>query len=241
MHHDTGDGSTAWLRASTDVYEAVKDRYTALWQQIATEFASCGPQLVFESFNEMLDNQGQWNGSSDDAYEAINLYNAAFVATVRATGGNNLHRNLILNTYSASPQAKGLRALRLPEDAIPGHLLAEVHSYSPYRFAFDNDNPQNTFDAACEQEVRGQIETINTCLVSQGIPCVLGEYGCTGNRTEAERAKQAACYVSAAAQYDIPCFYWMTLSDGEDRSVPKWSTPVLKDAILKAWQENKKQ
>ena len=241
VHHDTGDGSTAWLRASTDVYEAVKDRYTALWQQIATEFASCGQQLVFESFNEMLDNQGQWNGSSDDAYEAINLYNAAFVATVRATGGNNLHRNLILNTYSASPQAKGLRALRLPEDAIPGHLLAEVHSYSPYRFAFDNDNPQNTFDAACEQEVRGQIETINTCLVSQGIPCVLGEYGCTGNRTEAERAKQAACYVSAAAQYDIPCFYWMTLSDGEDRSVPKWSTPVLKDAILKAWQENKKQ
>ena len=52
-------------------------------------------------------------------------------------------------------------------------------------------------------------------------------------------AKQAACYVSAAAKYDIPCFYWMVLSEGADRSVPKWSKATLKDAILKAYNDNK--
>ena len=234
VHHDTGDASTAWLRADKGVYNEVSERYTELWKQIATEFEPYGQKLVFEAFNEMLDTKGSWNTSSANAYEAINMYNANFVATVRATGGNNVRRNLILGTYSASPLPDGLSAFRLPEDSVPDHLLAEVHSYSPYRFAFDNDNPQTVFDASCEKEVQGLVENMNTYLVGRGIPCVLGEYGCTASRTEEEMAKQAACYVSAAAKYNIPCFYWMVLSEGADRSVPKWSTPLLKDAILNA-------
>lgn len=239
VHHDTGDASTAWLRADPAVYESVRERYCALWTRIATEFASCGEKLLFEGFNEMLDAKGTWGIPSADAYETINRYNEAFVATVRATGGNNLHRNLILNTYGAGPGQEGLRAFRLPEDPAENHLLAEVHSYSPYRFAFDNDNPKNTFDAACETEVKGIVEGLNTYLVSQGIPCIIGEYGCTSERAEAEMAKQAACYVSAAAKYNIACFYWMVLSEGADRSVPKWSKASLKDAILKAYNDNK--
>ena len=240
VHHDTGDATTAWLRADKVVYESVRERYCSLWTQIATEFASCGEKLLFEGFNEMLDARGSWNGpASTEAYEVINLYNEAFVTTVRATGGNNLHRNLILNTYCAGPNPECLTAFRLPEDVVENHLLAEVHSYSPYRFAFDNDNPKNNFDAACETEVKGIVENLNSHLVSKGIPCVIGEYGCTSARAEAEMAKQAACYVSAAAKYDIPCFYWMVLSEGADRSVPKWSKATLKDAILKAYNDNK--
>ena len=239
VHHDTGDASTAWLRADKAVFVSVKERYCSLWTQIATEFSGYGEKLVFESFNEMLDATGTWNSSTDDALEAINLYNAAFVSTVRATGGNNVHRNLILNTYCAGNQPAVLQAFRLPEDQIEGHLMAEVHSYSPYRFAFDNDNPITVFDASCEQEIKTQMENLNTYLVSKGIPCVIGEYGCTTSRPEAETAKQASCYVTSAARYNIPCFYWMVLSDGEDRSVPKWTQPALKDAIIKAYNENK--
>ena len=239
VHHDTGDASTAWLRADKAVFASVKERYCSLWTQIATEFGDYGEKLVFESFNEMLDAKGTWNSSTDDALEAINLYNAAFVSTVRATGGNNVHRNLILNTYCAGNQPVVLQAFRLPEDEIEGHLMAEVHSYSPYRFAFDNDNPITVFDASCEQEIKTQMDNLNTYLVSKGIPCVIGEYGCTTSRPEAEIAKQLACYVKQAARYNIPCLCWMLLSDGEDRSVPKWSHPVLKDAIIKAYNDNK--
>ena len=240
VHHDTGDASTAWLRADEAVYGSVRERYVALWTQIAQEFNSCSQKLLFESFNEMLDARGSWNGpSSSRAYDVINSFNADFVSAVRATGGNNLHRNLILNTYCAGTGSQGLEAFRLPEDVAEGHLMAEVHSYSPYRFAFDNDNPKTVFDSACETEVKGIVETINTYLVSKGIPCVIGEYGCTSSRTETEMAKQAACYVSNAARYDIPCFYWMVLSEGADRSVPTWSKPALKDAILKAYNDNK--
>lgn len=240
VHHDTGDASTAWLRADPAVYDSTKERYCALWTQIATEFESCGEKLLFESFNEMLDSKGTWNYSTSANHEVINLYNSDFVEVVRATGGNNMHRNLILNTYSSCPLPQGLGDFRLPQDEAKGHLLAEVHSYSPYRFAADVSNPITVFDSACENEVKGIIQTINQYLVSKGIPCVIGEYGCTASRTEQERAKQAACYVSNAAEYNIPCFYWMSMSDGADRAVPKWTTPALKDAILKAYQDNKR-
>ena len=240
VHHDTGTASTAWLRADDAVYEAVRERYMALWRQIATEFEPYGQRLVFESFNEMLDDAGTWNASTAQAHELINRYNADFVATVRATGGKNAFRNLILNTYAASTQPAVLTAFRLPEDTVEGHLMAEVHSYAPYLFAFDTDSPKEVFDASCENEVKGIVENLNTYLVSKGIPCVLGEYGAdTARRSETELARQAACYVSTATKYHIPCFYWMALSDGEDRAVPKWTKPKIKDAILKAYEDNR--
>lgn len=241
VHHDTGSASTGWLRADRQVYESVRERFCSLWTQIATEFASYGQRLVFESFNEMLDAKGTWNWSTADAHEVINMYNADFVATVRATGGKNVYRNLILNTYAASSAKEALIAFRLPEDVVKDHLMAEVHSYAPYRFAFDTDSPKEVFDASCESEVKGIIDDLNTYFVSKGIPCVLGEFGAdTSKRSETELAKQATCYVSAAAKYGIPCYYWMGLSNGEDRNVPKWTKPALKDAILRAFRDNRK-
>ena len=241
VHHDTGAASTGWLRADETVYNNVRERYCALWRQIATEFQSYDEKLIFESFNEMLDAKGTWNYSSATANAVINKYNADFVETVRATGGNNVRRNLILNTYAASPIQQVLQDFVLPADGVKDHLMAEVHSYSPYNFAFDTSTPQETFDANCDKEVRAIIDVVGTHLVGKGIPCVLGEYGAdTSKRQETELAKQAACYISQAAKYDIPCFYWMALSDGTDRSVPKWTKPTLKDAILKAWRDNKK-
>ena len=94
-------------------------------------------------------------------------------------------------------------------------------------------------------EVRSIIDGVGQELVGRGIPCILGEYGTdTGDqpREEAELSKQAACYISQAAKYNIPCFYWMALSDRkEDRAAPRWTKPALKDAILKAYRESKNQ
>ena len=241
VHHDTGTSTTAWLRADQNVYETVKERYCNLWTEIATEFEPFGPRLLFESFNEMLDATNTWNYVSAEADRVINAYNADFVATVRATGGNNAKRNLVLNTYAASPDERALKDFELPQDSVEGHLMAEVHSYAPYNFAFDTNWPQEVFDANCDREVRSIMDGLGRNLVAKGIPCILGEFGAdTGKRAETELAKQAACYVSQGAKYNIACFYWMGLSDGkEDRAAPRWTKPTLKDAILQAWRENK--
>ena len=243
VHHDTGTASTAWLRAEQSVFDSVKERYRGLWTQIAKEFEPYGEKLLFESFNEMLDATNTWNYKSAEADRVVNAYNAFFVATVRATGGNNANRNLVLNTYAASPDERALKDFELPMDTVEGHLLAQVHSYAPYRFAFATDSPQTVFDDACDREVRAIMDGVGKNLVGRGIPCILGEFGTdTGDqepRAEAELAKQGACYVSQAAKYNIACFYWMTLSNGEDRKVPQWTTPDLKDALLKAWRDSK--
>lgn len=239
VHHDTGDASTAWMRADEGSYERYKDRYISLWTQIATEFVSYGERLVFESFNEMLDAEGTWNSPKNgSSFNVINRFNADFVATVRATGGNNAHRNLILNTYAASCTESALKAFELPADTAGNHLCAEIHSYAPYQFAMVEGSTQIKFDAACEKEVENIIALAGKYLVDKGIPCVLGEYGTTSQRAEEEMCKQAACYLKNASLYDIPCFYWMTLSDAEDRTVPKWTKTKLKDTIIRTYKEN---
>lgn len=243
VHHDTGaDSGTfkAWLHASESCYNNVSAKYKKLWEQIATRFNKYGGKLVFESFNEMLDPANTWNDPKDGtAFAAINKYNADFVATVRATGGNNARRNLILNTYAASTTDKTLQAFVLPEDSVEDHLCVEVHSYAPYNFAMNEESSQTTFDASCESEVTATFERLNKYFVNEGIPCVMGEYGATAKRAETEMGKQAACYVKNGCRYGIPCFYWMVLSDGADRSVPKWTKPTLKDYILQAYSANK--
>ena len=245
VHHDTGAATTSWLRAEQSVYAAVRERYCSLWTQIATTFESYGPKLLFESFNEMLafneNGEGIWNYAGKEADDVINAYNADFVATVRATGGNNAKRNLVVNTYAASPDERAVKDFALPQDSVEGHLMVEVHSYAPYNFAFDTSTPQEMFDANCDREVRSIMDGLGKNFVANGIPCILGEYGAdTGKRAEAELAKQAACYVSQGAKYNIACFYWMGLSDGkEDRSAPRWTKPALKDAILQAYRDSK--
>ena len=241
VHHDTGTATTAWLRADKTVYANVRERYISLWNQIATAFEPYGERLLFESFNEMLDVNGTWNYAGAEADQVINSFNADFVATVRATGGNNANRNLVLNTYAASTDEHALKDFVLPADNVQGHLLAEVHSYAPYNFAFETDYPKTVFDASCDQEVRSIVDRVAKNLVARGIPCIIGEFGTdTLNRDENELAKQAACYVSQATKYNIACFYWMLLCDGKaDRAAPRWTRPVIKDAILKAYKDNK--
>lgn len=239
VHHDTGE--LGWLHADNATYKEVSKKYISLWNQIATRFADYGDHLVFEAFNEMLDGYNRWNTSSAEGYDNINKYNQDFVRTVRATGGNNAVRNLVASIYAASASSEAMNKFAIPTDDVPGHLIAEVHSYAPYRFAFEMANPMDqitVFDAQCDREVRGIVNDINNCLVKRGIPVILGEYGATSKLDEAEMAKQAACYVSEAKKYGIACFYWMTLSDGADRSVPKWTKPLLKDAIISAYNGN---
>ena len=238
VHHDTGENG--WLRADEKVYNETRDRFIALWRQIATRFKDYGPKLLFESFNEMLDANNRWNApASADSYVYINKYNQDFVTTVRATGGNNSYRNLVVNDYCASSMAAAFEALEIPEDSVEGRLIAEFHSYSPYNFAMNETSSAiQTWTDACEKEVKDQINSIATIARKKGVPAIIGEYGATAKRAAEEIAKQATCYVKTCKENNMACFYWMLLSDAKDRDVPTWSMPVVKDAILKAYKGN---
>ena len=249
IHHDTGAATTAWLVASEKDYEEQKERFEAVWTQIAEEFKDYDSRLLFEGYNEMLDPYDSWCFSSfgtpsqynaevaSSAYKAINKYAQSFVDAVRATGGNNAERNLIVSTYGAccgegnwnSHLKDPLKEMKLPEDLTEGHLIFEVHSY-PYI--------ANGL-ASAKSSVNEIMKGLKTHLEAKGAPVIIGEWGTSDgedyNKRRADVLAFARYFVEQSKSNGIATFYWMGLSDGEHRSVPEFNQKDLVDAIVKGY------
>ena len=244
VHHDTGaDEETAWLVADPLVYEKEKARYEGLWKQIAERFRDYDHHLLFESFNEMLDASRSWCFASMNlgydataaagAYKAINDYAQSFVDVVRATGGNNSVRNLVVNTYGACNGAGSwnphlqdpLKYMQMPMDQAEEHIIFQVHSYP------EIDNP-----TSMKAEVSRMMSDLERYLVSLGGPVIVGEWGTfTENPSLESYCNYAGYFVSEARKRGIGTFHWMGLSDGVYRSVPCFNEPEKVEAIVKGY------
>lgn len=230
VHHDTGDGKQ-WLHASTKTYNTNKAKFEYLWRQIGTEFRNYDQHLLFEAYNEMLDDDNRWNEpGAQDGYDAINKYAKSFVTTVRGTGGNNLQRNLIVNTYSASSTPNAMKALELPESS--GHIIFQLHSYP---------NWQNESNA--KREIDNLISNIKSNLLNRA-PVIIGEYATfttwPANIDYYNTNRQVALYamdylIKQSKTAGIGTFYWMGLSDGSSRSLPVFNQPDLAETLIKAY------
>lgn len=251
VHHDTGTHSAAWIRADEENYEAYSERYEKLWTALANSFKDYDEHLLFEGYNEMTDKYGSWcyasfnapNGYSmkdaNAAYNAVNSYAQSFVTAVRATGGNNATRNLIVNTYAAcdghgtwsSHLLDPLKNMKLPADDTEGHLIFQVHSY------WDTNN----YNSTMRSEITSMFANLSTYL-GKNAPVIIGEWGGSSEKfdyaNETMRNKLvdfANYFIQKAKAKNMSTFYWMGLSDAKDRSVPKWSQPELLDAIVKGY------
>ena len=230
VHHDTGDGSQ-WLHASMKTYNSNKAKFESLWRQIANEFKDYDQKLLFEAYNEMLDDNNRWNEpATQDGYDAINKYAKSFVTIVRGTGGNNTQRNLVVNTYSASSTPNAMKALELPEST--GHIIFQLHSYP---------NWQNESNA--KREIDNLISNIKSNLLNRA-PVIIGEYATfttwPSNIDYYNTNRQVALYamdylIKQAKIAGIGTFYWMGLSDGSSRSLPVFNQADLAETLIKAY------
>ena len=251
VHHDTGDSDVAWVVADRDRYNSTKEKFMKLWTQIAEEFKDYDEHLLFEGYNEILDTLGSWNYASSkasggynknlaaSAYDAVNGYAQSFVDAVRATGGNNLTRNLIVTNYAAYKGAgtdhfkDSFTNLVIPKDSVEGHLMLEIHSYIL---------EMNGLSAA-KAEAKSIFEYLYDRYVQQGIPVIAGEWGTLNSSgtdyTDASRysdfKKYCRYFVQQAKKKKIATMFWMELSDGNDRAVPKWTRQDLKDEIIQGY------
>ncbi len=249
IHHDTGAASTHWLIAGQEEYAAQKERFEAVWTQIAEEFKDCGERLLFEGYNEMLDPYNSWcfasfatNSKYDaavatSAYNAINSYAQSFVNAVRATGGNNATRNLIVSTYGAcsgegtwnSHLQDPLKQMKLPTDNVAGHIIMEVHSYTGLSSGL----------SAAKSSVSKMMTGIRDNLESKGAPVIFGEWGTDNGEDYTNRRADMTAFlryfVEQAHAKGFGTFYWMGLSDGASRSVPEFNQPELVEAIVKGY------
>ena len=240
VQHDTGSAATAWLQANMDAYNGgAAERYKKLWTQIATAFRDYGDHLLFESFNEILytNSDAGWTApaAGNDAYEAIRRYHQDFVDVVRATGGNNEFRNLVINPYSASSSQTVLDELVVPADKHANHILMSVHSYDPYNFCNDNGEWSIlTFNDECRETIDGVFQRVTSRASELGIPAFFGEFGAIdGKKDAAERIKYATYMGQKFKAAGTAGLWWMGLID---RATLIWNEAEIVDALFKAVQ-----
>lgn len=226
VHHDTG--THGWLRAEPERYQEISSRFKALWQQIALRFKDYGERMLFEAFNEMLDNKGKWDHTEEVNYSAINQLAQDFVDVVRASGGNNVQRNLIITTYSANGGNITLANYRLPKDLHPGHLIGEVHFYDPQDFCFPEKKPTVYTDEYREIS-RTVINRVADHFDRLGVPVIIGEIAAFDKNNTPERVKFSTFVASEAKRRGIVLVWWMGLLD---RRTCQWDEPQIVDALF---------
>lgn len=246
-HHDV---YPAFYYPSEEYYEQSEKYITTIWTQLAERFQDYNEHLIFESMNEprLKDTDYEWNfkASSAECKEAascINRLNQAFVDTVRACGGANASRYLMVPGYAAAPENALNDVFALPEDTADNRIIVSVHAYTPYTFALQ-DGGVSTFNLQNSSQT-GDIVRFMSGLyhtyIANGIPVVIGEFGARdkgGNLQD--RVNFAAYYTAAASARNIPCCWWDNhgiTGNGElfaliKRDTCAWIYPEIVEAMM---------
>ena len=201
-HHDE------WAyRVGPEALAQDGDMIVHLWTQIAEYFRDYSDRLIFLTMNEPQGERHNWLGT-DQHREYVNVYNQLILDAIRATGGNNETRFVMVPTLSAGTAYEHFRDFRLPTDTHPNRLIASVHSYAPTRFTFGYFDTHAAFD----DEGRGDIDwlwhTVDQRFLQQDIPVIMGEFGSQNKNNEADRAEHARHFVAGGRQLGVPSIWW---------------------------------
>ena len=160
-----------------------------LWTQIAETFKDYDERLLFAGLNEP-------NADNQSATNNLIQYNQAFVDAVRATGGNNTQRVLVVQGPSTNiDHTCNFMSGKMPTDIVEGKLAIEVHYYNPWQFwGMEKDESwgkvfyywgegnhhsgsQHNATWGEEAEMKSQLQKMKTHFVDKGYPVVIGEFG----------------------------------------------------------------
>ena len=244
IHHDEDQ----FLPASSH-YEESAYYVECVWRQLAERFRDYDEHLIMESMNEprLVNTTYEWtfNPSAPecvDAADCLNRLNQLFVDTVRASGGNNATRYLMVPAYDAAPGNAVRDSFLLPTDSADNKIIVSAHAYTPYDFTL-NQNGGNTFGTQNQKaDIVGFMNSLYNQYIVNGIPVVIGEYGAMvkGDNLQ-DRVDWAAFYVASASARNLPCLYWdnnVFSGNGErfgllDRKSLSFPHQVMVDAIMR--------
>ena len=153
-----------------------KKIFTSLWKQIAEHFKDYPYTLVFEGYNEYLGGN-RFDGSGNlaelskaDAYEMTNTLNQAFVDAVRATGGKNKERVLIVSGYWTNIDNTTSPEFVMPADKVSDRLMVSVH-YVDNAMYWTNKIGGDEWVKYTDS----QIDLLNKAFTEKNIPVFMGE------------------------------------------------------------------
>ena len=179
-HWDGGWIEVEGFSKTSSSYEAVDETIIAdkvnklkkLWTNIATYFKDYNEYLMFAGLNEPFQEYSLFGTRHSELTPILERYNQAFVDAVRATGGNNAKRVLIVQGPSTNISST-VNYFNMPTDTENGKLMVEVHYYEPWDFCGSNATKDWNADAS----VKTSFESLKTKFVNHDIPVVIGEYG----------------------------------------------------------------
>lgn len=174
-----------------------------LWTQIALAFGGYDGRLLFSGTNE-VHVEGYWGIPTPENVEVQNRFNQVFVDAVRATGGRNRLRTLVVQTYVTNPEY-GPGLFRMPTDPTPGRLMVEVHYYEPQDYCFTGRvklwgkefEDERTAPRVREEFMDSVFSHLKSRFADAGYPVVLGEFGAArwqaDSREEEEAMARSRC------------------------------------------------
>lgn len=187
----------------------------AIWTQIGQHFRDADYRLIFQTMNEprVVGTSYEWNIDTSNAdcmaaMEVVNELNQTALDAIRATGGRNADRFVMVSPYVANPQAATTSTFRLPQDSAEGKLIVSIHAYTPYNLCLNTHSPDDQFALTHLTEIRKFMKSVNYRFVEKGIPVVIDEMGCIDKDNPDARYAWAKAYVAAAAEYGMPCIWW---------------------------------
>ncbi|MDE5582516.1 MAG: cellulase family glycosylhydrolase [Ruminococcus sp.] len=200
VHHD----DYIWLKPDETVYAENSRKLCSIWTQVAERFKDYGDRLIFEGINETrtIGSELEWLGGTPEERAVINKYEHDFVETVRATGGNNSERSLIVTSYAASAETSSIDDIEIPDDK---NIIVSVHYYAPWKFSKGIDSH---FTDDGKKELSNKFAELREKFIDNGTPLIIGEFGCVNATDNATRAEYYGYYISSALAEGIKCFIW---------------------------------
>ncbi|MFP2996612.1 glycoside hydrolase family 5 protein [Spongiivirga sp. MCCC 1A20706] len=238
VHHDD-----TWIIPTYNEGDAVKARLSKLWTQVANRFKNYSDYLIFETLNEpRFENSAEeWSGGTAEGRDMVNQYHKTSLDAIRATGGNNSTRKIMISTYAASTLPITMNALVIPNNDV--NTIVSLHSYFPFPFTLEGtDSTWGTDDD--KAQLIAEMDRIKAKFVDNGKAVVLGEWSSGNQNNTADRLEHASFYANAAAERGLASVWWDNGNSGVsndglaifNRQTLSWPFGEIADAIVKAYE-----
>lgn len=208
---------------SAETRALAMEAYKGMWQQIAERFRDYSDYVIFESANEELGGRFDENSplycsdsvvtylTDDERYALTNEINQTFVDVVRATGGNNATRFLLIAGYSTDINQTCDDRFQMPKDTADSKLMVSVHYYDPWSYCGASSAVSATkWGKVSDYEYLDQQLEKMTKFTEAGYGVVIGEYGalpCSDGLKDNTLAYHTA-FLDACTKYDLTNCLW---------------------------------
>lgn len=229
-HHDM------WLeyQATPGMKVTNNQRLSKLWTNIANYFANYDGHLAFAGTNE-VHMKDDWGAPAAANLAVQNSYNQTFIEAVRATGGKNYYRHLIVQTWACNPDFGLDGGLVVPTDVEANgnsRMSVEFHYYTPYDYCSGNKGTgyynywgKNYTGArpdgagvspSNETTMNNFLDKVVTQWGNLGLGIVMGEWGISDrytnsldkNKIHDNMTYYCTCLIKEARTRGIATFIW---------------------------------